>query len=247
MLNKKTHMKPSILFSRVKAVTAFFVLSLASRQSLSVIAGAGHDDRLFLNQALSINEGQWLGDFTQLTLAKGSIFSLFLSINHFIGLPILLTQQILYLFACLTLAYVVEKLCRSKFFATLCFVLTSLNPYFLSWSRVTREPLYTSETVLIVASSIALVLELLDFDKHTVSEEPENKSLNFLYWKVLLGSSLALFWMTRAEGIWLSPILVGLFVCLLYQAVRSLMRTHSLRRSLSLFNSASLSQLVFRQ
>ncbi|HAZ06313.1 MAG TPA: hypothetical protein DCY58_08890, partial [Acetobacterium sp.] len=41
-------------------------------------AGAGHDDRLMINMANSLIQGEWLGSYSEKTLVKGLFFPLFL-------------------------------------------------------------------------------------------------------------------------------------------------------------------------
>jgi hypothetical protein len=56
-----------------------------------------HDDLLFLRLARSILDGEWLGPYEQLTLVKGPFLPLFLAASAKLGLPFLLSQEVLYL------------------------------------------------------------------------------------------------------------------------------------------------------
>jgi hypothetical protein len=83
----------------------FFVFSLAylilaMNLPLSIYTSAGHDDALFWGNAYQIVEGNWLGTYNQMTLAKSSGFSLLLAINAVLGIPVTLLIALLYLLAC---------------------------------------------------------------------------------------------------------------------------------------------------
>ncbi len=47
-----------------------------------VARSAPHDDTLFVGLALSILQGNWLGDYNQFTLMKGSGYPLFIAFSN---------------------------------------------------------------------------------------------------------------------------------------------------------------------
>ncbi|MGA7280045.1 MAG: hypothetical protein WBW79_19070, partial [Desulfocapsaceae bacterium] len=59
-----------------------------------------HDDLLFVSQAHDILGGNWLGTYNQLTLIKGPFYPLFIALSYYLNIPLLLSQQLLYLSAC---------------------------------------------------------------------------------------------------------------------------------------------------
>ncbi len=101
-----------ILVGLVVAFTVFKIW-LTQGQLLSAWGQAIHDDMLFVSLAASIREGQWLGPYNNLTLAKGPIYPLWLALSSLTGLSVLLTQQVLYALAALVLTAALMPLLRT--------------------------------------------------------------------------------------------------------------------------------------
>ena len=107
-------------------IIVFFIflnLIIGANQGIFGITGAGHDDRLFLNLADQILQGNWLGKYNNLTLAKGCFYPLFIAFNFILGLPLLLTQRILYIISGLILIYSLKFLIKSRTILLLIFVI----------------------------------------------------------------------------------------------------------------------------
>jgi len=85
-------------------------LWMVNDQPISALGEAGHDDRLFINLARNIINSEWLGDYDQLTLAKGSFYPMWIAAIFFTSIPLLLSQQLLYIFACLVAAIAIKPL-----------------------------------------------------------------------------------------------------------------------------------------
>src|SRR5213082_1227055 len=75
-------------------------LWLVAAQPVVAHANASFDDRLFLALAEQILKGNWLGPYSQFTLMKGPMYSLFIAGTYLIGLPLPLAQHLLYLLGC---------------------------------------------------------------------------------------------------------------------------------------------------
>ena len=75
-------------------------LWLTGGQVIYAIGPAFHDDKLFARLAAHVLNGEWLGPYDQFTLAKGPMFPVFLAGAFWIGLPLILTQQLVYAGAC---------------------------------------------------------------------------------------------------------------------------------------------------
>ena len=194
----------SIEFSLVAQWTAYAVLILlklylVQGQSLTAYPGAGHDDGLFLSLALSIVSGNWLGDYSQFTLMKGPFYPLFIAVSHVLHLPLLFSQQLLYLLACILTVTALSPIFRSSWQRIAIFGLLLFNPASFSIHQVLREGIYPALTMMVVATALGSWLRL------------RNSRRVLLIWGVILGLFLAAFWLTREEGIWILPALVPLY------------------------------------
>ncbi len=174
---------------------------LVSTVPVHVLAHADYDDALFARLAISLLNGEWLGGYDSLTLIKGPVYPMWLAAVAWLGLPLLLAQDALYLLA----GGLLLRLLRLRWAGVMIFAAYALNPLLTSTGqlRVIREGLYTPLVVLLMALVVwwwcwrerSLRLRLLP--------------------AVALGAVLSLLWMTREEGPWLlPPLALGALLCL---------------------------------
>lgn len=185
------------------ALAFIFVVSMWLRNAFPIfaIASAMHDDALFVKLADSISRGDWLGDYNNLTLAKGIGYPLFLVANHIAGLPLKLSEHLFYLLAALFLASLFGKLYGSRWaslatFALLAFIPTAWNPGVSG--RVMREGLYVSLSLFL----LGLAIRCFVLAKAASLADDLREKWVFL---LLLGLVGGVYWLTREEGVWLLP------------------------------------------
>lgn len=181
------------------AVLMLLKLYLVRGQSLMARPGAGHDDGLFLSLASSIVTGKWLGDYSQFTLMKGPFYPLFIAVSHVLHAPLLFAQHLLYLLACALTVTALSPIFRSTWQRIAVFGLLLFNPASFTIHQVLREGIYPALTLMVVATALGSWLRLEDSRRASVT------------WAAILGLSLAAFWLTREEGIWIMPALVPLY------------------------------------
>lgn len=179
------------------------LLSLWIRMAFPIhaVSWASYDDLLFVRQAADIGLGNWLGDYSNLTLSKGIGYSLFMLVNHATGLPLKFSEHALYLATAAYFSLTIAQLYRSRAAALACFFLLAFIP--TAWvagagGRVVREGLYISQTLLLLTLGIRCwVLP------HAVSAASQLRT----QWQtlVVLGLVAGWFWITREEGVWLVP------------------------------------------
>ena len=151
--------------------------------------GGSYDDLLFVRQANALLDGHWLGAFDQLTLSKGCFYPLFLAAMAKLHAPVLAATQAVYLSA----ALLFSRIGATRPAATLRFALLALSPVPLdgACALLMREPLYAALTLAALASTARRLLP-------AQARWP---------WGVVCGATLAAFWLTREEGVWLVPAL----------------------------------------
>jgi len=171
----------------------------SSDAALWALADAGIDDALFVYLAEQIGNGQWLGAYSDLTLAKGPFYPLWIALNHSLGLPLLDSQQALFITACVVFVGAIQPMLPNRWIGLLLLVVLLFNPVNYSQSittRVLREGIYPALTLLALAGALRLVL---------VSGKSDRLPLG---WALLAGLAFAALWLTREEGIWLVPSLL---------------------------------------
>lgn len=184
-------------------------LWLTGAQTVTALGMADHDDRLFLRLADALLSGHWLGKYDYLILIKAPFYPLWIALVHFLGIPLLLSQQILYAVACWVFVVALRPLLRGEGGRLLLFTLLLFNPISFqdgAATRVMREGIYPALTLLVAACAFAIALR-------SGRESPCPRR-----WLMGLGVALAAFWLTREEGVWMLP-LVG--ICLAWAACRS--------------------------
>ncbi|MFZ1493880.1 MAG: hypothetical protein WAU60_10780 [Candidatus Competibacter denitrificans] len=193
-------------------VIILFILTklwLVSDQGLVAFAHAAHDDLLFVRLANYLIQLEWLGPYDNLTLIKGPFYPLWIATTFLIGIPLLLSQHLLYIAACLITERALQSLFIEKPWRIIIFIFLLFNPVTFTWemTRVLRESLYPGLTLLIVASTILLF---------THRHRPTSQSVG---WALVCGLSIAAFWLTREEGIWILPFLLPIILWIIVTAL----------------------------
>ena len=163
-----------------------------------------YDDSLFLELAQHILNGNWLGELNYRTLIKGPGFPLFIALCYWLGIPLLLAQQLLYTIACLALMLVLRHWIKGVLTLLLFFALLLFNPFSYLYPLVgalMRESIYNSFALLFFAALLG------------IWQQAGEVSGRALRWSLLAGLAFAALWITREETIWTVPgyILFGFF------------------------------------
>ena len=188
-----------------------YKLSLLRSQHIYAISNAHHDDGLFMRLAGHLARGEWLGPYDQMTLAKGPAYPMFIAMNFWAGLPLGLSQQILYLVACLLVVAALAPVLKPGWARLGVLLLLFYNPLTYEgeqMTRILRQHLTVPLALIVIAGLIALVLKRKDFRWEVNGP-----------WAVLTGSALGVFFLTREEGIWIMPAVAMVAVAMLVEAV----------------------------
>ena len=207
-------------------------LWLTSGQAIIGVGPAVHDDRLFVDLAAHLIKGEWLGPYNQYTLAKGPLFPLFIAGAFWIGLPLLLAQQILYAAASAAVTRALAPWLRAGAAQFSLYALLLWNPMSydgMNLGRLMRQNLYTPLGLLVIAGLVQL------FARRRESWGRQTGPA------VLAGLALGLFWLTREESVWLLPA-VGLLLFGLAWSLGRELGAHwrSLSTSLAILTLAAL-------
>src|SRR5438094_7862627 len=191
----------SSLFSRLRCslllITALILVALklwlVAAQPVVAHANASFDDRLYLALAEQVLKGDWLGPYSQFTLMKGPMYSLFIAGTFLSAVPLPIAQHLLYLLGCILLVLALRPCFDASWQAFGTFTLLWWQPMSYVELDILRQNIYTPLTLLLFAGLTAL--------------ETRRRSGGYirLAWGALLGISAAAFYLTREEGIWVVP------------------------------------------
>ncbi|MFO1059753.1 MAG: hypothetical protein U1E53_22640 [Dongiaceae bacterium] len=166
-------------------------LWLALRLPVTLLADTRHDDAWYFWRARDLAAGDWLGPYDQLTLMKGPGYPLFAALSYRLGLPVTLSQALLYLAGVALLAHAVLQLGRSAGLAVALFLLLLLHPA-IPPVRLIRDDIYAAQALILVACAVHLLLL-----------PPGARGR--LGWAIGGGLAFAWLWVTREEGAWILP------------------------------------------
>jgi hypothetical protein len=176
---------------------------LTSGQTIYAIGPAFHDDKLFVSLAAHLLNGDWLGPYDQFTLAKGPMFPLFLAVVFWIGLPLILVQQLVYAAACAVVTRSLAPWLRAGGPQFALYSLLLWNPMSYdagNLGRLMRQNVYTPLALLVVAGLVHWFARRRESGRRQAGPA------------ALAGLALGCFWLTREESVWLLPA-VGLLLC----------------------------------
>jgi hypothetical protein len=170
-------------------------LWLVAPQPIGALPIAGYDDGLYLRLAHHLIVGEWLGPYDHITLLKPPGYSLWIAANYFTGLPLHLTQHLLYAGACALFVYAIRPCVPSRLLRLGLFVLLLFQPlsYSTSTQRYVRDSLYTSQVLALIGCLLGLVMSV-------------DAPLRVVWrWSIAAGLIGGFIWITRDEGIVLKP------------------------------------------
>lgn len=121
-----------------------------------------HDDGLYVSRAFHLLMDGSLGSYDARLLVKQPGISLFLVGNRLLGIPYLLSINLLFAFAGIYFIVVLNRLNVNRLLLITVFSLYLFNPVTIDhqWFRVMREPLSISLLVLMLASMLFVLLYL---------------------------------------------------------------------------------------
>lgn len=197
-----TRTKESRLAWLLIGLLVLFKLWLVSDQTLWARVDFMHDDLLFIRLADNLLQFGWLGPYNNLTLAKGPFYPMWIAFSFVIGVPLLLSQHLLYVAASLVTYSALGPLIRKLALRVALFALLLFNPVTFAFQMtcVLRDALYPSLSLLAAGSAIGL------FARYYYP------SRSLIGWAVMCGVATTAFWLTREEGVWMLPFVVPLGV-----------------------------------
>ncbi len=193
------------IYPWIYGVLALLYISFAMHSPVTLYAHMVHDDAWFIGNAEKILAGQWLGAFDQMTLIKGLGYSYILVLNNLLDIPITLSLATIYLFACLFFVGVLREIGLGKIPALLLFCLLIFQPALFP-GRIIRDNVYFS--LLLISFSGLIYSSVCD---------PGRRRLVVI---ALSGLCFGVFWITREEGVWISPGFVAIFLYFMYKSAK---------------------------
>jgi len=170
-----------------------------------------HDTLIFINQAIYLLEGNWLGPYSEYTLMKGPATPIWIALTNFLGIPLLMSHHFIYLGACILVMLAFRRFTESNGFLLLVYVLVLFSPFTFNYGAIAsafRGMLHQPLVLGLLALSIILFADLCKSVK-------TNAGLLTLF-----GAMLWLFWNNREEGVWIVPWFCWLIAIMMVHVYR---------------------------
>jgi len=185
--------------------------------------GGVHDDRLVVNLAINILDGNWLGTWENSgnrILAKGPGYSFFLYLGHFLPWSQVMTNYLLIMLGVCIFSIRLDSITGRKFFGNLLFILVVLNPVFYGeqFSRLYRDPFLGSLYLLFVVLSIELFIWIQKL-------KYEYEIIKIYTIVMILGSIVSIIILTKNTG----QLIICLFIIILSLLIYNLLRQIKLK------------------
>ena len=205
-------MKKKINIFIVFIIIASLVRLVLTSKIPIYIYNSTHDDFLVIQRAMSICDGRWLGDYSNLTLVKGIGFELFLVIFNSLKISYVTAQSIMYILANLYFIYSIRNVIKSKVYLGIIYVFMLFNPISLSYStfqRVYRYNLIPVQVIFIISSYYILYENLT---------KKQGK-----IWPHMLIATLFLTWfrLTIESYIWIMPFVIEVTILLIINIIKN--------------------------
>lgn len=145
----------AFLFWLVAGLMVVTKLVLVSDMSVT-INYSPHDDSLYVERAFSLLSGQGFGPYDSRVLVKYPGISIWLAGTRLVGLPFLLSVNLVYFAAAWYMLAALLKCGTVRWVALLAFGFLLFNPitFGVEWTRVIREPLSMGLFVALTASML---------------------------------------------------------------------------------------------
>ena len=158
-----------------------------------------HDDWIMVHLAETLRNGQWLGEYNDLTLTKGMFFPLYLAVCNFLHLSYLNVTALCYTVSCMLFVYGLRPLLKKYWAMGALYLALLWNPISYSvqaFQRVYRNSISYIQVLLVFGGFLALYLR---------RKEALRKQI---LWVLVAAFGTVSFFYTREDAIWVVPFLL---------------------------------------
>lgn len=184
---------------------ALCILSLCLHWKSSIFPlGGPHDSLRYIGMAETILKGEWLGEYSHMTLIRSPVYSLFLAVNSLIGWRLHVFQQCIFLVSILLLVAALRSLHVERWKILIICFLSIFHPLTIYCTNfVVSEAVYLSFATGVMAGCFGILGTY------------KGPLIRYGFWVLVLSVASALFWHIRPESVWILPFFAICFGYLL--------------------------------
>ncbi len=177
----------------VVVLIAFRLFLAANQLIFSIPGGAPIDDDLYFALAKNIADGNWLGEYNYLTLSKYPFFAVYLAFIHFVKVPYLIANCILWIMTAALASRRASPVLRTRFARLFVFIALMYNPS--TWAqytlRVYRDTFFPIVCTIFFFATMGWAFRI------------KEKASKWLPYAIVAGVSMALAYVSREDGYWI--------------------------------------------
>ncbi|MBS5983957.1 MAG: hypothetical protein KIC67_15245 [Clostridium butyricum] len=182
-------------------VVCLFIIKILIVNGLPIFALGEtiHDDRLMVDNSISLMNGQWLGNYNERTLVKGIFFPLFLSLIYKLNISYTVAVSTLYGIACIVFIIAINTMIKNKKILAVIYAVLLFCPVSYcrdAFQRVYRNSISPAQVIFIIACFIGM---------YTRKYESTKK---YAMWSISAGLTFICMWHNREDGIWILPFVI---------------------------------------
>ncbi len=202
------------------AVTLVYFM-LMSNSFFYLIPQGGFDDALQLKLAESLTAGQWLGDYNNLTLAKGITYPVWLALLHVLDIPLWFGNALIYSLACLSFIFAIRQVIPQRWVLAGIYAFLVFNPTISP--RAYRDSIAPALCLFVLAWLIGIFLSVT---KNYAKKSIVNRDI--VLFTIIGFITFPAWWFLREDSFWILPFVIGSSLVImgyvLYQFIRSKQR-----------------------
>lgn len=179
--------------------TCFFMICFLGNLPIAANPNAAADDGLMLSLAKSIVKGEWLGEYSYLTMVKGPVFSILLAVFNKLGISFVTMEVFLYVFGVFVFSIAMNKAFNNCFFMVILFCALLFNP--IAYCKETLQETYRC--------GIGLGFSLIILGYYIYFYFQSNMfSILSIGFAIITSIAYSLLIYIRDDSIWIKPFMV---------------------------------------
>lgn len=171
----------------------------------------GADEYLMLEQAESLVNGNYLGEYNEKTLTKGIGFPLFLAFSFKTGIPLYILYSLFYGGVCLIALIPIRRIVKRRPLQLLAFLMLLFCPATMDGNvqLIYRNMLIVPQSVLLISALMMIYFHINDDSKKKL-----------VLWTLIASFAWIFMWHTREDTIWTVPLLAVTWIVLVVFTIK---------------------------
>ena len=166
-----------------------------------------YDSHLQINQAVTILNRKWLGNYDKFTLCKNPIYPIFLAILYCLHIPYAYGIGLLMIVASLLFVKAIKPIIKNDYLEFIIYTFVLYNPGCLELTYHYRNSLLSWLVLMVIACVVAIYIRRKESTK------------TILPYAIIGMIATGAYWQLREDSIWLLPLIVMAYIISVISAI----------------------------